>query len=994
MKTKTKLLICISCLLVTIAKAQFVPVPPGISAGRTIFRVQTIGIGNFPNLNAIQAKLHVDAFNLRPSTAAPFVNNGELFRTDGENRFDCQWQMFTGASQASLAQVGRVFSPVANPTWFTLEASQSNLSFNTGGTNERMAILGTNGFVAIGSGFTTPNYLLDVKGGDIDIVSNTQGFRIGGTGSTNDSYVLWFNGNTNNIYVANKAGEYATGNYNTFVGYNSGNTESSNDNTFTGYNTGPLSNGYENTLTGYNCGSSMTTAVANTFAGSQSGHNTTTGSYNTMTGRESGFYNTIGMADDFYGKEAGYHNVSGNDNCFYGNHSGWTNNDGKNNSAYGGESFYSNFNGNSNVSIGTNDMYSNYDGSANVSVGLGTMYSSLKGSGNVAIGTNADRNGGSTIAGPDTLPHDRNVFIGSGAVPSYLFGDSNVFVGSLTDVNTFAHNITNSGAIGFGAIATANNKFILGNNQQNIGIGMSNITGGPINKLEISYYSLTSPSPVGVPIASTFASVAGSGTATGTSGLQFRDLTDASIQYPYVTNQGFLTVDDKGNVVYMQSPTGAGSPVTANNGASINPANNVQLGQNFGAGGGPGKLLHYTEIPMNNFNLAFTDAGSTPGGGDITIGPPLSFQAKLGINNIAEYNGMEILSNTSLASQYGAYIINSGSSSTSLGTYSLSNCTGNSNYGIWAVGENASSYNYGGFFISAGAGTNNFGIYANASGGTNNYAGWFDGNVNVNGTLTVYGSPVLTSDIMFKTNIDSITDAMSIIKQLKPKSFNFDTTNIYGIHFPSQKQYGFVAQDVQPILPELVITSHRPEVRDSTGAVIFPAVNYKSLNYNAFFAILMKGMQEQERTINNDSLRTTKQQLTIDSLRTVLNSIQYCINRLCDSTSHSATQPNIGSNSENTTNITLSNSAILYQNTPNPFNEIGTKISYFLPENSTGASIVFYDMYGSKLNEVELTQTGMGTINVNPDRLSSGVYSYSLVINGQVIDTKKMVYAK
>ena len=96
----------------------------------------------------------------------------------------------------------------------------------------------------------------------------------------------------------------------------------------------------------------------------------------------------------------------------------------------------------------------------------------------------------------------------------------------------------------------------------------------------------------------------------------------------------------------------------------------------------------------------------------------------------------------------------------------------------------------------------------------------------------------------------------------------------------------------------------------------------------------------------------------------------------------------------NTIDVTLSNSAMLYQNTPNPFGSSGTKISYYIPENTMGATMVFYDMYGGKLKDVQLTQTGMGTININPSQLSNGVYSYSLVINGQVVDTKKMVFAK
>ncbi len=43
---------------------------------------------------------------------------------------------------------------------------------------------------------------------------------------------------------------------------------------------------------------------------------------------------------------------------------------------------------------------------------------------------------------------------------------------------------------------------------------------------------------------------------------------------------------------------------------------------------------------------------------------------------------------------------------------------------------------------------------------------------------------------------------------------------------------------------------------------------------------------------------------------------------------------------------------------------------------------------------VELSQTGNGTLNVTLDNLTSGIYSYSLVVNGNVVDTKRMLLQK
>jgi hypothetical protein len=101
-------------------------------------------------------------------------------------------------------------------------------------------------------------------------------------------------------------------------------------------------------------------------------------------------------------------------------------------------------------------------------------------------------------------------------------------------------------------------------------------------------------------------------------------------------------------------------------------------------------------------------------------------------------------------------------------------------------------------------------------------------------------------------------------------------------------------------------------------------------------------------------------------------------------------------NTETTLQVELANNSqpILYQNEPNPFGE-NTVIRYFIPADITGnVYIVFYDMYGKELKKAEITTKGFGNINATTENLAAGIYSYSLVINENVIDTKKMVRAK
>ncbi|MGB3947467.1 MAG: tail fiber domain-containing protein [Bacteroidia bacterium] len=141
-----------------------------------------------------------------------------------------------------------------------------------------------------------------------------------------------------------------------------------------------------------------------------------------------------------------------------------------------------------------------------------------------------------------------------------------------------------------------------------------------------------------------------------------------------------------------------------------------------------------------------------------------------------------------------------------------------------------------------------------------------NGSFNVNGVTTCTSGAWSSSDQQFKTNIANISDAMAIINQLQPRTFNFDVANDYGLNFPPEKQYGLVAQEVLPILPELVGTTTKGAVYDTAGVMITPAVTYKTLNYNAFIAILMEGIQEQQQ-------RLDAQTTTINTLQNQVNTL-------------------------------------------------------------------------------------------------------------------------
>lgn len=308
------------------------------------------------------------------------------------------------------------------------------------------------------------------------------------------------------------------------------------------------------------------------------------------------------------------------------------------------------------------------------------------------------------------------------------------------------------------------------------------------------------------------------------------------------------------------------------------------------------------------------------------------------------------------------------------------------NYGVYArsVSTLSGAVKYG-VYAEASGGSTNYAIYGTSlpiSGTTPpsgpNYAGYFDGDVYISGSFG-------PSDLNLKHNINSLDSALFVLQQLHPKKFEFNAAAYPSMNLPQGIQYGLIAQDVEPILPELVTNNVHPAILDSLGNIVTPAVNFKGLEYQQLIPFLLKGIQEQQAQIENkDSL--------ISNLNDRLIALENCINALNLCGNPQAVNQN--NNNMNTTAIPVelsdAQAIVLEQNVPNPFAE-QTTINYFLPENVTKAQMLFYNAQGKLIQSVELSQKGKGSINVFAQDLSSGIYTYTLVADGKIVETKKMI---
>jgi hypothetical protein len=84
--------------------------------------------------------------------------------------------------------------------------------------------------------------------------------------------------------------------------------------------------------------------------------------------------------------------------------------------------------------------------------------------------------------------------------------------------------------------------------------------------------------------------------------------------------------------------------------------------------------------------------------------------------------------------------------------------------------------------------------------------------------------------------------------------------------------------------------------------------------------------------------------------------------------------------------------ASLEQNIPNPFKQT-TVIRYLIPAGSKNAQLTITDNLGKTIKQITLN-TGVGVVNIDATALNSGAYSYTLLVDGRLVTSKKMILTK
>lgn len=417
--------------------------------------------------------------------------------------------------------------------------------------------------------------------------------------------------------------------------------------------------------------------------------------------------------------------------------------------------------------------------------------------------------------------------------------------------------------------------------------------------------------------------------------------------------------------------------------------------------------------------------------------------------------------------------------------------TNNSSHGVRGMAHTTdTTYGLAVGVLGSTAGPDNaikYGIKGVSSGTPNSWAGYFDGD------LEITNGAFISSDQQFKTSVNTLNGSLNKISKLRPVSYYMDTANYEQFKFDSKLHYGFIAQEVEQLFPNIVRNSVNAGSYDSVGNFTSNPVSYKSLNYDAIIpintqAIIELNQKVEKATLSDQSIKTNVQDLTgsldkvlnmhgvsydwnhtihpelnldsanhvgfiaqeiaqidarltymaddsllhveydkvvpilaeaiqelndsiatrdsiisaqgnqIEDLNNRLSQLENCLSGilpyLCQ-LSQSAVQANTPQSQEAIRaqlEVKLSNreAIILDQNVPNPFAE-QTVINFSIPETVKKAQIHFYNGTGQLMQSVDVTERGLGSLTVFGSDLSSGTYTYTLVADGVVVATKKMV---
>jgi hypothetical protein len=286
-------------------------------------------------------------------------------------------------------------------------------------------------------------------------------------------------------------------------------------------------------------------------------------------------------------------------------------------------------------------------------------------------------------------------------------------------------------------------------------------------------------------------------------------------------NVGFASVAMGQGVIasgYASAATGRNSRASGNHATA--------LGDNTWASGAASTAVGYLATAAGDSSTAM--GARTQATGHISTA--------MGQGTTASGHASTAMGSSTAASGIFATAMGSGTTASSYGTTAMGLASIASGNWATAMGEGTTAQAYGSlaigmYNVAAGAPTN-----VNATDpvlvvGNGSFGSPSDALTLLrDGSLTIAGTLTESSDLRFKEDVETLGPALDGVLRLRPIRYRFRP----GTGHPTEPEIGLVAQEVEPVFPELVR-------RDAQG--------YLSVAYTDLAAVLVRAVQEQQALI-------------------------------------------------------------------------------------------------------------------------------------------------
>ena len=171
-------------------------------------------------------------------------------------------------------------------------------------------------------------------------------------------------------------------------------------------------------------------------------------------------------------------------------------------------------------------------------------------------------------------------------------------------------------------------------------------------------------------------------------------------------------------------------------------------------------------------------------------------------------------------------------------------------------------------------------------------------------------------------------------------------------NFSRKRRYGLLAQNVKKEFPELV-------TKDTLSKIL-------TVNYNGFIPILIEAFKEQQKKID-------KQEEELKALKRAVDSLA----------GGQAPSAGPGARMSAPAALNAKTQAVSLTAYPNP---TGGKVNFKfnIPEIRQKASVHIYRLDGQEIAQYPIGQPGKGEISLDIGGLGSGIYLYSLIVDGEI----------